>query len=574
MRIGRGVRKVNEAITEPGRTVILTEEDKNKYNWDKIPDGTLHINPNDGTMSVKLKGASDWVPAGLKNDGTISIAKDTIMHEETFTIVEINLDKNKHIDNIVYELKNKDRRHTDYDKRYGFVFNLEEGRYPLGRACIEVMVDDLLRRTEQSGGLKELSETSFALDDDLEVGSEITARYYSVVRIGNPYPRVFESTDEPAEAEAGDLWIDYTADPEDIKVEGFLQSREKKVSWNDIVDKPTTLGGYGIKEDKYALADHKHTVKDIIGTIGGLNGTNGGNAETVNYYKADQNKPNTLCILDAQGKIPGNMLQRHNHLWSDITDHPTTMTANGGNADTVAHWTVDGNKPNTIATLDANGNIPANHIGSHLHMWADISDRPAALPANGGNSDSVDGYKVQNNTANSIALLNGAGQLDAAHIGHHTHSFNDINDIQKGLDALLLPGMIMLWYGNAQNVPKGWVICNGKNGTPDMTGRVPVGAGNGYNMGSYGGEAQHVLKKEELPSLGKGHLSAMTRHGAYPDGDGVMVKTETKMSVGIAQASGTDQDGRNFTVDLETGFNNKPINEYPPYCALYYIMKI
>ena len=37
-------------------------------------------------MYVKIKGESDWVPAGIKNDGTLSIAKDTFIIEEIFTI--------------------------------------------------------------------------------------------------------------------------------------------------------------------------------------------------------------------------------------------------------------------------------------------------------------------------------------------------------------------------------------------------------------------------------------------------------------------------------------------------------
>ena len=54
MKSARGVRKINEAITENGRTLIITEEDASLLDWNEIPDGTLKINPYNGFMSIKL----------------------------------------------------------------------------------------------------------------------------------------------------------------------------------------------------------------------------------------------------------------------------------------------------------------------------------------------------------------------------------------------------------------------------------------------------------------------------------------------------------------------------------------
>ncbi len=55
----RGVRKVSEKITEQGRTLIITETNNDKLNWGLIPDGTLHVDPVTGAMSVKLFGESN-----------------------------------------------------------------------------------------------------------------------------------------------------------------------------------------------------------------------------------------------------------------------------------------------------------------------------------------------------------------------------------------------------------------------------------------------------------------------------------------------------------------------------------
>jgi len=37
-------------------------------------------------------------------------------------------------------------------------------------------------------------------------------------------------------------------------------------------------------------------------------------------------------------------------------------------------------------------------------------------------------------------------------------------------------GTIVIWMGKSTNIPKGWVICDGKNGTPNMMNRYPIGS--------------------------------------------------------------------------------------------------
>tara|TARA_Y100000389_G_scaffold109592_1_gene106673 strand:- start:235 stop:969 length:735 start_codon:yes stop_codon:yes gene_type:complete len=45
------------------------------------------------------------------------------------------------------------------------------------------------------------------------------------------------------------------------------------------------------------------------------------------------------------------------------------------------------------------------------------------------------------------------------------------------LNALAPSGLIGIWYGNvAANLPTGWVLCDGQNGTPDLRERVVRGA--------------------------------------------------------------------------------------------------
>ena len=87
MATTRGIKKVSENILSDGRAIIVTEKDKDNYVWADIPNGSLFIDTTTGIMQVKIEGESDWVPAGLKNDGTLCIAKDTKLVTEIYTIV-------------------------------------------------------------------------------------------------------------------------------------------------------------------------------------------------------------------------------------------------------------------------------------------------------------------------------------------------------------------------------------------------------------------------------------------------------------------------------------------------------
>jgi hypothetical protein len=45
-------------------------------------------------------------------------------------------------------------------------------------------------------------------------------------------------------------------------------------------------------------------------------------------------------------------------------------------------------------------------------------------------------------------------------------------------------GSILIWSGSIANIPAGYVICNGSNGTPDLRDKFVVGAGNSYVVGA------------------------------------------------------------------------------------------
>ena len=75
------------------------------------------------------------------------------------------------------------------------------------------------------------------------------------------------------------------------------------------------------------------------------------------------------------------------------------------------------------------------------------------------------------------------------------------NSITQELNKAKLPiGTILPYKGALSSIPKGWKLCDGTNGTPNLKDRFLVGAGSSYNLGATGGENYHTLTKAELPS--------------------------------------------------------------------------
>jgi len=60
-----------------------------------------------------------------------------------------------------------------------------------------------------------------------------------------------------------------------------------------------------------------------------------------------------------------------------------------------------------------------------------------------------------------------------------------VANANKGMPS----GGIILWSGEIVNIPAGWFLCDGNNGTPNLVGKFIQGAGSGFAVGSTGGSA-------------------------------------------------------------------------------------
>ena len=68
----------------------------------------------------------------------------------------------------------------------------------------------------------------------------------------------------------------------------------------------------------------------------------------------------------------------------------------------------------------------------------------------------------------------------------------------NSVSAAFVPsGLIIMWAGDT--IPTGWSLCDGTNGTPDLTDRFVVSSGTTYSQGDSGGSTTKTITASNMP---------------------------------------------------------------------------
>lgn len=173
-------------------------------------------------------------------------------------------------------------------------------------------------------------------------------------------------------------------------------------------------------------------------------------------------------------------------------------------------------------------------------------------------------------------------------------------------------GMIVLWYGDINQIPAGWALCDGNNGRPDLRNRFVVGVGSEYALNDTGGTDFHtglstgsagghdhtgatqstVLTASQIPvhnhrlytwEAGGGRdivenfsedsaqgLAGNSQTGTYA------YRNTTAYGNKLVEDAGVGDEGHTHDIDAETDHVHSipTLDNRPPYCALYYIIKV
>lgn len=134
-----------------------------------------------------------------------------------------------------------------------------------------------------------------------------------------------------------------------------------------------------------------------------------------------------------------------------------------------------------------------------------------------------------------------------------------IENVLAVVDKTIPTGTVLSWSGSIDEIPKGWALCDGQNGTPDLRGKFIIGASEDYAIGSIGGEATHTLTVEELPA----HTHTF---------DGVEITESTEG--GSLFTSGEDLIAPGDEAETDATGEGTAFSILPPYYALAYIIKL
>jgi len=151
--------------------------------------------------------------------------------------------------------------------------------------------------------------------------------------------------------------------------------------------------------------------------------------------------------------------------------------------------------------------------------------------------------------------------------------------VQATSGATIPAGLISMWSGSIGSIPSGWYLCDGSNGTPNLTDRFIIGAGSSYAVNGVGGVSSVTLTTNNMPAHTHTATSTVTDPGhshqykTYGLGNnGLTGNANTNTDWGYAQ---TDTKTTNITVattNASTG-SGTSFSILNPYYALAFIQK-
>ncbi len=156
-----------------------------------------------------------------------------------------------------------------------------------------------------------------------------------------------------------------------------------------------------------------------------------------------------------------------------------------------------------------------------------------------------------------------------------------------GTNASLPSGVIVMWSGAIANIPSGWALCDGTNGTPNLLDRFVASVPNAVtNPGATGGANTYTLSAAQLPShthTGSGSTSSNGAHthtlpGYHLYGNSGPIPFYNWSNNSYATSTNTtSSDGahsHSFSFTTNATGSGAAIDNRPAYYALAFIMKL
>ncbi len=176
----------------------------------------------------------------------------------------------------------------------------------------------------------------------------------------------------------------------------------------------------------------------------------------------------------------------------------------------------------------------------------------------------IDDFRVYNHLLSETEIVNyHLAKNTLLQVTNTQILFND-NSVLTSANNYPPIGSIVMWSGLSTNIPYGWNICDGTNGTIDLRGKFIVGYDTtdlSYNtLFKTGGQKNVTLSINEIPS----HNHTLPPDILYLDTSETRDNTQnTREYLDISSNRITDTSG-----------GNQYHNNLPPYYVLYFIQRI
>lgn len=140
-------------------------------------------------------------------------------------------------------------------------------------------------------------------------------------------------------------------------------------------------------------------------------------------------------------------------------------------------------------------------------------------------------------------------------------------------------GVIALWDGPLSEIPTGWALCDGNNGTPNMLGKYVSGTPNSStDPGATGGQNSFSLATSQLPSHTHGISTGNTGSHNHSFGTGSVSVANDRDYVdhrdgNDSRTTSTISD-HSHSMSIDDAGSGSTVDNHPPFYEVAYIMKL
>lgn len=133
------------------------------------------------------------------------------------------------------------------------------------------------------------------------------------------------------------------------------------------------------------------------------------------------------------------------------------------------------------------------------------------------------------------------------------------------------PGTIVAWYGPLEEIPEGWVLCDGTNGTPNLMGRFLRGSD---SPGGTGGSTTHSHTLSSSGNHSHNFSQSVTHRHAL---GGWNASSQFAQSAGAGYYTTYDGGHHHYYTDTSGAHDHgglAGVTTLPPYQEIAFIMRV